>query len=159
MSQIIIEAERSTDKYSVHFPVQPIPGSIVDSIQFSAARIAQHTGAVAIACVTHSGKAARTLAKYRPVTPIIAVMDNEASLRKLNFFWGVRGVIIPKIVATDDIFGMIEKVLINHQMADVSDLLVITAGIPTLGRGTTNTVKVHKVGAPIERVVRHRDLS
>ena len=158
MSQIIIEAERSTDKYSVHFPVQPIPGSIVDSIQYSAARIAQHTGAVAIACVTHSGKAARTLAKYRPVTPIIAVMDNEASLRKLNFFWGVRGVIIPKIVATDDIFGMIEKVLINHGMADVSDLLVITAGIPTLGRGTTNTVKVHKVGAPIERVVRNRDL-
>lgn len=152
MSQIIVEAERA--KYSVHAPVQPIPGSIVDSIQYSAAKIAQHTGAVVIACVTHSGKAARTLAKYRPMTPVVAIMDNEESLRKMSFYWGVRGVLIPKIVATDDVFGMIEKVLVHDGCVALSDLIVVTAGIPTLGRGTTNMVKVHKVGAPIERVAR-----
>lgn len=152
MSKIIVEAERWADAYSVHAQIQPIPGSVVDSVEYSAAKIAQHVGAVAIACVTHSGMAARTLAKYRPVTPIIALMDSEAALRRIAFCWGVRGVLVPKIVATDDVFGMIEKVLKDHGLAGQDDMIVITAGIPTLGRGTTNMVKVHKVGAPIERM-------
>jgi pyruvate kinase len=83
-------------------------------------------------------------------------MDNEESLRKMAFNWGVKCILIPKIVATDDIFGMIEKVLMDSGLAQLSDLVVVTAGIPTLGRGTTNTVKVHKMGAPIERAGRHK---
>jgi len=151
MSKIILEAERYTDRFSVHAAIQPLAGSVVDSVQYSAAKIAQHVGAVALACVTHSGTAAKTLSKYRPPTPIIAIMDQEHSLRKLSFFWGVQGVLIPKIVATDDFFQMIEAILKSHRLVENQDYVVITAGIPTLGRGTTNTVKVHKIGAPIER--------
>ena len=57
----------------------PIPGSVVDAIEHSALEDrAQQVGAVAIACLTHSGMAARTLAKYRPEAPIVAIMDDEA---------------------------------------------------------------------------------
>jgi pyruvate kinase len=60
-------------------------------------------------------------------------------------------VIIPKILATDDLFAMVEKVLTEAGLAHDGDWIVVTAGVPTLRRGTTNMVKVHQIGAPIER--------
>jgi pyruvate kinase len=144
MARIILEAE-SEEQYSVHQNLIPVSGSIVDSIEFSASRIATHVGATAIACLTHSGTAARTLAKYRPQIPIVAIMDNEASLRKLAFVWGVDGVLIPELVATDDLFGMVGRVLVENHRAEEDDLIVVTAGTPSLGRGTTNTIKVHQI--------------
>lgn len=151
MARIILEAERSKEFYSGPKEMVPMPGSVVESIEFSASRIAHHIGAVAIACITHSGMAARTLAKFRPDTPIVAIMDNEANLRKLGFVWGVRGTVIPKIVATDDLFAMVENTLMAEGHAEREDLIVVTAGVPSLRRGTTNMVKVHRVGAPAER--------
>jgi pyruvate kinase len=91
--------------------------------------------------------AAKTLAKYRPEPPILAIMDNEEMLRRLSFVWGVRGAVIPKLVGTDDLFAMVEKVLQANGWAEQDDLVVVTAGVPTLQRGTTNMVKVHRMGA------------
>jgi pyruvate kinase len=82
---------------------------------------------------------------------MVAILDNEAMLRKLNFVWGVRGVLIPKIVATDDLFAMVERVLVENGFAAAEDLVVVTAGIPSLRRGTTNMIKVHRIGARAER--------
>jgi pyruvate kinase len=146
MARIILESERSKDICSRHPEVFPIPGSAVDAIEHSAAEIAEQVGAVAIACLTHSGMAARTLAKYRPETPIVAIMDNLAMLRRQSFVWGVQGELIPKIVATDDLFAMVENVLKSNRWAENDDLIVVTAGVPTLRRGTTNMVKVHRIG-------------
>jgi len=151
MARIIMESERSRDLNSRHRAVQPMPGSVVDAIEASAAEIARQVGASAIACLTHSGMAARTLAKYRPDTPIVAIMDNEAALRRLQFVWGVRGTTIPKIVSTDDLFAMVEHAMLEHGWAEAEDLVVVTAGVPTLRRGTTNMIKVHRVGAQGER--------
>jgi pyruvate kinase len=148
MVRIILEAERSRELHSRHRDCYPQPGSVVDAIENSASVIAEQVGAVAIACLTHSGSAARTLAKHRPEPPIVAIMDNEQTLRRLAFVWGVRGALIPKIVATDDLFAMVEKTLQTHGWAEAEDLVVVTAGIPTLRRGTTNMVKVHRMGVP-----------
>ncbi|MGK5082153.1 pyruvate kinase [Bdellovibrionota bacterium FG-1] len=146
MGRIILEAERARDQYSRHRDVHPMPGSVVDAIEASASTIAHQVGATVIACLTHSGMAARTLAKYRPEPPIVAIMDNEAMIRRLAFVWGVSGVLIPKIVATDDLFSMVENVLRNHGWAEDDDLVVVTAGVPSLQRGTTNVIKVHRMG-------------
>ncbi|MGZ3688251.1 MAG: pyruvate kinase [Bdellovibrionota bacterium] len=151
MARIVLEAERSMDSYSRHRDSKPTPGSVVDAIEAGAARIANEVGAVAIACLTHSGMAARTLAKYRPETPIVAIVDYEPTLRKLAFVWGVRGTVIEKLVATDDLFAMVERELQKKQWAALEDLVVVTAGIPSMKRGTTNMVKVHRLGAVNER--------
>lgn len=151
MARIILEAERSAELYSGPRDLVPMAGSVVESVEFSASRIGRHVGAVAIACLTHSGMAARALAKFRPETPIVAIMDNEEMLRRLSFVWGVRGTLIPKIVATDDLFAMVESTLMTEGWAEMDDLVVVTAGVPSLRRGTTNMIKVHRIGAPAER--------
>ncbi|MBS1961521.1 MAG: pyruvate kinase [Bdellovibrionales bacterium] len=148
MARIILESERSKELYSAGgHVVMPMAGSVVESIEFSASRIATHTGSVAIAVITHSGVAAKSLAKYRPEIPIIAFTENDEVVRRLLFTWGIRSMKIPQIVPTDDIFAVVERVLAEHKLAEPEDLIVITAGIPTLRRGTTNMIKVHRVGA------------
>jgi pyruvate kinase len=145
MAKIVEEAEQAKESYSRHTDAFLVPGSCVDAIGNSAALIAKQVGAVAIACVTHTGTAARTLAKCRPDVPIVAIMDNENALRRLAFVWGISGELISKIVATDDVFQMVENTLKSHGWAQAEDLVVVTAGIPTLRRGTTNMVKVHRI--------------
>lgn len=153
MAKIVEAAEESLLKYSRLPALEPLDGSVVDSIEYSAAQVAQHVGAVAIVCLTHSGMAARTLAKYRPQTPIIAIMEVEKSLRKMAFAWGVHGIVIDQALSTDNMFPMIEKILIENRIAENGDMIVITAGIPTMRRGTTNMVKVHQIGKNIERQI------
>lgn len=148
MSRIIAESERSKELFTgPQHSIMPMPGSVVDSIEYSASKIANHVGAVVIATITHSGVAAKSLAKYRPDTQILAITENEDVLRRLQFVWGVRGVTIPKIVATDDVFSMVERTLTETGWAEPEDTIVVTAGVPTLRRGTTNTIKVHRVSA------------
>lgn len=152
MSRIVIEAERHAEAVrGANVKHMPVHGSVVDAIELSASEIAEQVDAVAIACLTHSGMAAKTLARFRPKKPIVAIMDREDNLRKLAFVWGVRGVLIDNIVETDDLFAMVENVLLQSGYAFREDLIVVTAGIPTLRRGTTNMVKVHKVGVKSER--------
>ncbi|MCC7440738.1 MAG: pyruvate kinase [Bdellovibrionales bacterium] len=145
MAEIVVEAEKGMSEFSMGSEALPTPGSIVESVEYSASKIAHHVGAVAIACITHSGRAARALAKYRPGTPIFAIMDREESLRKLSFMWGIQGLRIERIESTDDIFVTVERALMSHGKADPEDLIVVTAGVPTLRRGTTNMIKVHKI--------------
>ncbi len=146
MARIVVEAERMKDSYSRHTEALSMPGSVVDAIESSAATIAEKVGAAAIACITHSGTAARTLAKFRPEVPIVAIVDQESVLRRLALVWGVHGEVVPKILATDDLFSLVESVLKAHNWARTEDLVVVTAGVPTLKRGTTNMVKVHRIG-------------
>lgn len=151
MARIILEAERNEAAHSRHRDALPLPGSVVDAIASSAAAISEQVGAQAIACMTHSGMAARVLAKYRPDAPIIAITANEAVARKLVLPWGVHPIVIPKIVATDDLFAMVERLLQDHSWVKPQDLIVVTAGVPALRRGTTNTLKVHRVGVVSDR--------
>jgi pyruvate kinase len=75
----------------------------------------------------------------------------------MAFVWGVHGAFLAKIVSTDDLFPMVEEALLKHELVEPEDLVVVTAGIPTLRRGTTNMVKVHRVGANSERVFRREN--
>jgi pyruvate kinase len=159
MARIIVESERSKELYSLGgHVVTPMAGSVVESIEFSASRIATHTGSVAIAVITHSGVAAKSLAKYRPEIPIVAITENEDVVRRLLFTWGVRTVKIAKIVATDDIFAVVERVLTENHFAEPEDLVIVTAGVPTLRRGTTNMIKVHRVGASLQPPTKGRSI-
>lgn len=156
MSKVILEAEQFRRQYSRTPELVPMTGSVVESIEFSASRIADHVGAASIACLTHSGVAARSLSKFRPARPIVAITDNEEAMRKLAFVWGVQSVLIPDIVSTEDVFAMVERVMKEHRWAEVDDFVVVTAGVPTLRRGTTNMIKVHKMGSLMERAARNK---
>jgi pyruvate kinase len=151
MVRIILKAEMAKDRYSRHVVSAPTLGSTVDAIESSAARIAECVNASVIACVSKTGRAVRVLAKYRPDRTMIAIVDNPKVLRKTAFYWGVRGILLPEMPQTDDVFQVIETLLRRHKWVKTGDLVVVTAGVPTLKGNTTNMVQVHPIG-PIDLV-------
>ncbi|HTX19709.1 MAG TPA: pyruvate kinase [Bacteroidota bacterium] len=120
-------------------------GSVFRALGRSACVLAKEIGAAAIVPITHSGDTAMTIAKYRPYGKIIAVTDRERIRRRLNLVWGVRSLLVPKIADTDTTFETIHTQLLGSEYVKKGDYIVLTAGIPLLARGTTNTVKVEKI--------------
>ena len=111
----------------------------------SACVLAKRINASAIITITHTGEAARNVAKYRPGCQIIAVTDRERTMRRLNLIWGVQSLLVSHLSDTDTTFAMLQRELVGKGLVAHGDYIVITAGTPLLARGTTNTLKVEKI--------------
>jgi pyruvate kinase len=129
-------AERATDRAST-FP---------DVISEAACRAARELRARAIVAFTQSGSTARLLAKYRPEVPILAFSPAEPIRQRLSLCWGVVPKTIRPIQHTDELVDEIETALLEEKAVYPNDALVIVAGAPMWVRGTTNLMKLHRVG-------------
>ena len=113
MTDIIKQAERDRESLLVRKPAEPPVISIPDAIEHAAAQVAMETGAKAIVCVTNSGKAAQAISKFRPKVPVFAITDRREVLQRLALIWGVKGVLIPKVLPEVDALTMAEKAVMN----------------------------------------------
>jgi pyruvate kinase len=154
MTDIIKQAERDRESLKVRKPAEPPVISIPDAIEHAASQVALETGAKAIVCVTNSGKAAQAISKFRPKVPVFAITDRREVLQRLALIWGVKGVLIPKVVPEVDALTMAERAVVgwwNKYLVPAlkplqkGDLLVMTIGIPTMVRAKTNTVTAHVI--------------
>jgi len=154
MTDIIKQAERDRESLRVRKPAEPPIISIPDAIEHAASQIALETGAKAIVCVTNSGKAAQAISKFRPKVPVFAITDRKEVLQRLALIWGVKGVLIPKVVPEIDALTMAEQAVVgwwNKYLVPAlkplqkGDLLIMTIGIPTMVRAKTNTVTAHVI--------------
>jgi pyruvate kinase len=109
------------------------------TVSLGAVTIAEEMGASAIACLTHTGRTARMIARYRPYVPIVALTDNPHIQRLLRLVWGVRCIRIETIEGMESILSTVRERLVE---AGYGGRAVLTAGIPTGLRGPTNTVNV-----------------
>ncbi len=64
-----------------------------------------------------------------------------------HLVWGVQTIYTETLTSTDESFKAIEARLIEHGLVQYGNVLVYTMGIPILKHGTTDTIKVSKVGA------------
>ena len=122
---------------------------VTDAIAQGSVQLAEELAASAIICATTSGHTARMVARYRPATRIVAATHDATVWRQLAFTWGVTQLLGAKIDSTDE---LIEARIALAQQAGVvatGDLVVIVAGVPVSQPGTTNMVKVHRVGDPV----------
>lgn len=156
MTDIIKQAERDRESLRLRKPDSPPIISIPDAIEHAASQIAVEAGAKAIVCITNSGKAAQAISKFRPKVPVFAITDRREVLQRLALIWGVKGVLIPKVMPEQDTLHMAERAVVdwwNKYLVPVlrplrrGDLLVMTIGIPTMVRSKTNTVIAHIIKA------------
>ena len=109
----------------------------LEGVCASAVTAAGRIGASAIACLTHTGRTARMIAKFRPGVPIFALTDNPPVIRQMSLVWGVRAIPVERIEETERILTVArEKVWSEGFRGPV----VLTAGIPTKDKGETNTI-------------------
>jgi len=115
------------------------------AIADAAVRAAGDVGAKCITAFTRSGFSALLLSKYRPSAPIIAFTPDEAVMRRMSLYWGVRPLVMRMLKNTDEMIREVEETLINLKMAKGGDIIVVTASSPIETHGKTNFLKLHRI--------------
>jgi pyruvate kinase len=143
MGRIICEAEASGRVLRPELPEPPV--SIRESTCMAAVRAAYESGAKYLAVFTMSGASARSVARFKPDTPILAYTPRPEVQRRLAVQWGVTAVLSPELYSSRDLLNHLEKALLKDRHVSRGDLVVVVSGFPVGVAGTTNLVAVHKV--------------
>jgi pyruvate kinase len=97
-----------------------------------------------------TGSTARLVAKYRPATRIIAATPSEETFRRLALTWGVMPLLTPAWESVDEALAGAVGAAERAGLVKQGDCLVATAGVPVNRTGSTNLIRVHRVGAPLQ---------
>jgi pyruvate kinase len=116
------------------------------SVAHAACRAAEEQHARAIVTFTQSGSTGLLVSKHRPRMHIIAPTPFERVARKISLYWGVTPVILKPRKTTDDMIASVERIMLKKKLARLQDLIVITAGVPIGVAGSTNMMKIHRIG-------------
>ncbi len=141
MSNIIREAVKHRDHLDFNEN-----SSISHAVSASAGDIADQIGAELIIAFTESGRCARNISRHRHKEQIIAASPNAASVRKLNFTWGVYPMEIKATKGFEDFRKQAKHIAVNnpvHQLK-AGQPFVIAAGLPFGEVGTTNMIFVER---------------
>ena len=125
---------------------QPIPSASISlAVAESACHAASSLSAEAIAVFTQTGGTAALISRFRPNIPIRAFTTSRKVQNKLSLIWGVSSTVIPIIVELDEAIKTVEDILLSSGYRK-GDIIVLIMGMPIDSHGSTNLLKVHKLG-------------
>ena len=133
-------AKRFRDRHEV------MSENVTNAISHAAVTTALDLKAKAILTVTKTGSTAKFLSKFRPNRPILSCTTSERTWRQLNLSWGVVPLMAEEKQSTDELFAHAVDCAQKKGLLETGDLVVITAGVPLGVSGTTNLMKVEKIG-------------
>ncbi len=117
-----------------------------EAIGQAACRTAEAVEASAILAFTQTGSTAALVSKYRPDLTIYAVTPTQAVRRRMALYRGVRSIRVDIEGDTEAQIRSVEKAVLDSGELDKGDVVVITMGSPVSDPGTTNLMKVHRLG-------------
>jgi len=145
MARVAVRAEREV--LAVEAPRRPLHDvGFPEALSDAASQAAHALGAHAIVAFTQSGSSARLISRARPRVPIIALTPFVEVQRRLALSWGVDSRLIRKVQTTDEMIEEVEATLLRDGSVTPGDVLVIISGSPMWVAGTTNLLKLHRVG-------------
>ncbi|NEN79409.1 pyruvate kinase [Nocardioides zeae] len=121
-------------------------------IALAAAQVAERVGAKYLVAFTQSGDSARRVARYRGPIPILAFTPLASTRSQLAAVWGVETFKTAPVEHTDEMVRQVDEALLRIQRVKEGDLVVIIAGAPPGIPGSTNALRVHKMGDAINEV-------
>ncbi|SEP69858.1 pyruvate kinase [Streptomyces radiopugnans] len=112
----------------------------------AAAEMGDFLGAKFLVAFTQSGDTVRRLSRYRSPVPVLAFTPDPATRAQLNLTWGVETFLGPTARSTDEMVEQVDRRLLEMGRCERGDKVIITAGSPPGVPGTTNMVRVHRIG-------------
>ena len=147
----IIENTEDHGLYRIR-PLDTRPSSTGGAVTAAAAEIGELLGARYLITFTQSGDSARRLSRVRPRIPMLAFTPLQGTRSQLALSWGVETFLVPSVHHTDEMAVQVDEVLLAGGRVDEGDLVLIAAGSPPGIPGTTNALRVHRVGDAKNRV-------
>jgi pyruvate kinase len=145
MARIAERAERAVPMGPASRP-RPEAYGFPEAVAEAACQAAGLLHARAIVAFTQSGFSARLISQDRPEVPIIALTPYSEVQRRLGLFWGVSSRLVHKVETTDEMIEEVEATLLGDGTVRNNDVIVIISGAPMWVTGTTNLLKLHRVG-------------
>ncbi len=125
----------------------PWTGSTARALTHAAVGVAAGVEATHLIAFTETGSSARLISRWRSGTPLLAFTPNPRTRSLLSLVWGVETFLVPQVKHTDDMVVQVDKALLEIGRATFGDRVVIVAGVPPGVPGTTNGMRVHKIGS------------
>ncbi|MCF8555036.1 MAG: pyruvate kinase [Candidatus Nanopelagicales bacterium] len=121
-------------------------GETAKAMCLAAVDVATHVEAVSLVAFTETGSSARLVARHRSRTRIMAFTPNEHVRNQLSLVWGTETFLVPRVSHTDEMVAQLDKILLDFGIFKMHDPIVVIAGVPPGIPGSTNGMRVHKLG-------------
>jgi pyruvate kinase len=118
----------------------------------AAAEVAERAQAQYLVAFTQSGDSARRLSRYRGKVPVLAFTPEATVRSQLSMSWGVETFKTASVEHTDEMVRQVDDQLLKIGRVKEGDLVVIIAGSPPGIPGSTNALRIHRMGDAINEV-------
>jgi pyruvate kinase len=144
MARIVV----TTEGGSLSVPrLQHDPRTRGGALTSAASNIARNIGAKALVAFSQTGDTVRRLARLHCELPLLAFTPEPTVRNQLTLSWGVQTFDVPFVQHTDEMFQQVDLALVGLPWLAPGDDVVIVAGSPPGTPGSTNTLRVHQLGA------------
>ncbi|MEO7127205.1 MAG: pyruvate kinase [Nakamurella sp.] len=144
MARIIIAVETES---VVAPPLAHIPKTKRGAIADAARDIGERLDAAALVAFTQTGDTVRRLARLHTPLPLLAFTPMDSTYQQLSLTWGVQCFRVPAVDTTDEMIRQVDAAVTQVPGFSVGDRVVIVAGSPPNTAGSTNLIRVHRLGA------------
>jgi pyruvate kinase len=86
------------------------------------------------------------MARLHTALPVLAFTPREAVRNQLALTWGVRTFVTPAVDTTDEMVEQVDQAILDIPGFAPGDTVVIVAGSPPNTTGSTNLIRVHRLG-------------
>ena len=118
----------------------------------AAEEVAARVNAKYVVAFTQSGDSARRLARLRSKIPTLAFTPEARVRSQLSLSWGVETFKTVSVDHTDEMVRQVDEQLLQIGRVEEGDLVVIVAGSPPGIPGSTNALRIHRMGDAINEV-------
>jgi len=133
-------------------PLMNAPRTKGGAITKAASEVGAIVGAKFLVTFTQSGDSARRICRLRSAIPILAITPEIGTYNRLALSWGVEPMVTPMVKHTDEMVLQADRMLLDSMRAHEGELVMIVAGSPPGIPGSTNAMRVHKVGDAVNGV-------
>ena len=127
-------------------PLGTKPRTRGGAITAAAAMIGEQLDVRMLVTFTQGGDSARRMSRLRSKIPLIAFTPEPVVRSQLSLTWGIETFLAPYVTHTDDMVKQVDTLLIEEHRLEQGDVVVIVAGAPPGVPGTTNAIRVHRIG-------------
>jgi pyruvate kinase len=127
-------------------PLNHVPRTKRGVLSYAARDIGERLSAKALVAFTQSGDTVRRLARLHTHLPLLAFTPEPPVRNQLALTWGIETFLVPRVETTDAMVRQVDQAMLTIGRYQPGDLVVIVAGSPPATVGSTNLVRVHRLG-------------
>jgi len=127
-------------------PLTHVPRTKRGVISYAARDVGERLNAKALVAFTQSGDTVRRLARLHTHLPLLAFTPEPNVRSQLALTWGTETFLVPSVDSTDQMVRQVDTSMLSIGRYQQGDLVVIVAGSPPGTVGSTNLIRVHRLG-------------